>query len=510
MATPTGKVPAGAPGAPAKGALTPRADDFPRWYQDVVARAELADNGPVRGTMVIRPWGYAIWERLQAALDDRIKAAGAENAYFPLFIPEAFLQREAEHVEGFSPELAVVTHGGGKDLDEPVVVRPTSETVINSYFAKWVHSHRDLPLLINQWANVVRWELRPRLFLRTTEFLWQEGHTVHATEAEARAYALQHPARRLRRHDDRTWRPSRCSSGHKTERERFAGAIRTWTCEGMMGDGKALQMGTSHELGQNFARAFEIPFSDTDGAAPDPWQTSWGASTRLIGALIMVHGDDFGASAAAGPRPPPGGRARRARRRRGRGGRAGSLAARARRGGRAGQARRPDRHRLRSALDRLGAEGRAGPESRSGRATWRTATVTIVARHRREKVQVAVDGRGHRGHRDDWLRSPRAAGRGRRLPGRPDRATWTTCPRRSRSARSGSPGCRGRPSARRARPPLADGRAQRPLPPAGRRRFGHRGRSGRHGGRRRPVVLTRPARSRPLVAIIRPLSGLSC
>ena len=188
---PTGKVPGGASGATAKGALTPRADDFPRWYQDVVARAELADNGPVRGTMVIRPWGYAIWERLQAALDERIKAAGAENAYFPLFIPEAFLKLEAEHVEGFSPELAVVTHGGGKELEEPVVVRPTSETVINHYFAKWVHSYRDLPLLINQWANVVRWELRPRLFLRTSEFLWQEGHTAHATEDDARAYALR-------------------------------------------------------------------------------------------------------------------------------------------------------------------------------------------------------------------------------------------------------------------------------------------------------------------------------
>ncbi len=293
MATPTGKVPGRASGAPPKGALTPRADDFPRWYQDVVARAELADNGPVRGTMVIRPWGYAIWERLQAALDERIKAAGAENAYFPLFIPESFLKLEAEHVEGFSPELAVVTHGGGKDLEEPVVVRPTSETVINHYFAKWVHSHRDLPLLINQWANVVRWELRPRLFLRTSEFLWQEGHTVHTTEAEARAYALQILE------DVYVETMTRVAAipvltGHKTERERFAGATRTWTCEGMMGDGKALQMGTSHELGQNFARAFEIRFSDVDGELRYPWQTSWGVSTRLIGALIMAHGDDFG------------------------------------------------------------------------------------------------------------------------------------------------------------------------------------------------------------------------
>jgi prolyl-tRNA synthetase len=280
-------------GGAGKGALTPRQEDFPRWYQEVVARAELADNGPVRGTMVIRPWGYAIWERLQAELDRRIKGAGAENAYFPLFIPEAFLRLESEHVEGFSPELAVVTHGGGRQLEEPVVVRPTSETMINHYFAKWVQSHRDLPMLINQWANVVRWELRPRLFLRTSEFLWQEGHTVHATEADARAYALQI----LRDVYEQTMTDVAAIpvlTGHKTERERFAGAVRTWTCEGMMGDGKALQMGTSHELGQNFARAFGIQFSDAEGAQQYPWQTSWGASTRLIGALIMAHGDDFG------------------------------------------------------------------------------------------------------------------------------------------------------------------------------------------------------------------------
>jgi len=277
----------------AAGSLTSRADDFPRWYQEVVAGAEMAENGPVRGTMVIRPWGYAIWERVQAALDARIKATGAENAYFPLFIPESFLHREAEHVEGFSPELAVVTHGGGKALEEPVVVRPTSETVVNSFFAKWIQSHRDLPLLINQWANVVRWELRPRLFLRTTEFLWQEGHTAHASEAEARAYSL------------RIMRDVYVATmvdvmaipvlvGRKTERERFAGAIRTWTAEAMMGDGKALQMGTSHELGQNFARAFDISYSGPDGTQELPWQTSWGVSSRLIGALIMVHGDDFG------------------------------------------------------------------------------------------------------------------------------------------------------------------------------------------------------------------------
>jgi prolyl-tRNA synthetase len=273
--------------------LTPRSDDFPRWYQDVVARAELADNGPVRGTMVIRPYGYAIWERMQSELDDRIKAAGADNAYFPLFIPESYLRKEAQHVEGFSPELAVVTYGGGKQLDEPIVVRPTSETIINSYFAKWIQSYRDLPMLLNQWCNVVRWELRPRLFLRTTEFLWQEGHTAHATEEDARDYAL-----RILTDVYRAVMVDILAVpvyvGHKTARERFAGAIRTWTCEGMMGDGKALQMGTSHELGQNFARAFEIQYSADTGEQTYVWQTSWGASTRLVGALIMAHGDDLG------------------------------------------------------------------------------------------------------------------------------------------------------------------------------------------------------------------------
>ncbi len=273
--------------------LTPQAVDFPRWYQDVVAKAELADNGPVRGTMVIRPYAYALWERMQAELDRRIKAAGAENAYFPLLIPESYLRREAEHVEGFSPELAVVTHAGGKELEEPVVVRPTSETIINSSFAKWIQSHRDLPLLINQWANVVRWELRPRLFLRTTEFLWQEGHTAHATRADAAAYA-----RRILRDVYEDFMVDVLAipvlTGPKTARERFAGAINTLTCEAMMGDGKALQMGTSHELGQNFARAFDITYSDDTGERVHVWQTSWGVSTRLLGGLIMAHGDDAG------------------------------------------------------------------------------------------------------------------------------------------------------------------------------------------------------------------------
>jgi prolyl-tRNA synthetase len=277
----------------AKGAIVTREEDFPRWYQEVIAGAEMAENGPARGTMVIRPWGYGIWELMQAELDRRIKAAGAENAYFPLFIPESFLKLEAEHVEGFAPELAVVTHGGGKELEEPLVVRPTSETVINSFFSKWVQSHRDLPLLINQWANVVRWELRPRLFLRTTEFLWQEGHTAHATEDDARAYAL-----RILKDVYRETMVDVLSvpvlTGHKTARERFAGATRTWTTEGMMGDGKALQMGTSHELGQNFARPFDITYATAEGTNEFVWQTSWGVSTRLVGALVMGHGDDFG------------------------------------------------------------------------------------------------------------------------------------------------------------------------------------------------------------------------
>jgi prolyl-tRNA synthetase len=273
--------------------LTPQEQDFPRWYQEVIAKAELAENGPVRGTMVIRPWGYAIWERLESAIDQRIKATGARNAYFPLLIPEAFLRREAEHIEGFSPELAVVTHGGGKTLEEPVVVRPTSETIVNSSFARWIASYRDLPLLINQWANVVRWELRPRLLLRTSEFLWQEGHTAHATRAEAHSYAL--------RVLEDVYADAIAEElaipvfrGRKTEAEKFAGAEISWSCEGVMRDGKALQMGTSHELGQNFARAFGIRFSDRDGQLRHVWQTSWGISTRLLGAMIMVHGDDQG------------------------------------------------------------------------------------------------------------------------------------------------------------------------------------------------------------------------
>ncbi|MFJ9031195.1 proline--tRNA ligase [Streptomyces sp. NPDC102274] len=273
--------------------LTPRADDFPRWYQDLITKAELADNGPVRGTMVMRPYGYGLWERMQQELDARIKAAGASNAYFPLFIPQSYLTREAAHVEGFAPELAVVTHGGGKDLEEPVVVRPTSETIVNEYFAKWVRSYRDLPLLINQWANVVRWEMRPRVFLRTTEFLWQEGHTAHATYEDARDYAA-HIHRNVYADFMTEVLGIDVVLGRKTARERFAGAVNTLTLEGMMGDGKALQLGTSHELGQNFARAFHIRYLSKEGTEELVWQTSWGASTRMVGGLIMSHGDDDG------------------------------------------------------------------------------------------------------------------------------------------------------------------------------------------------------------------------
>ncbi len=276
-----------------RSALASQSSDFPRWYQDVVAKAELAENGPVRGTMVIRPYGYAVWERMQEEMNRRIKDAGAQNAYFPLLIPQGYLSREAEHVEGFSPELAVVTHAGGKELEEPIVVRPTSETVVGEYMAKWVSSYRDLPLLLNQWANVVRRELRPRLFLRTSEFLWQEGHTAHADRDDAAAYAA-----RIHREVYERFMTEVLAMpvvrGRKTPRERFAGAINTLTLEGMMRDGKALQMGTSHELGQNFARAFGIRYSSPSGRHELCWTTSWGTSTRMLGGLIMAHGDDAG------------------------------------------------------------------------------------------------------------------------------------------------------------------------------------------------------------------------
>ena len=273
--------------------LASPAEDFPRWYQDVIAKAELADNGPVRGTMVIRPYGYALWEAMQQEVDARIKAAGAQNAYFPMFIPMSYLEKESDHVEGFSPELAIVTHGGGKELEEPAVVRPTSETIINDFFAKWVQSYRDLPLLINQWANVVRWEMRPRVFLRTSEFLWQEGHTAHATQADAAAYALRILTDVYQDFMVNVLAiPVLC--GLKSPAESFPGALRSLCCEAMMRDGKALQMATSHELGQNFSRMFDISYSDQDGNLENVWQTSWGCSTRMVGGLIMAHGDEKG------------------------------------------------------------------------------------------------------------------------------------------------------------------------------------------------------------------------
>ncbi|MDX6432541.1 MAG: prolyl-tRNA synthetase, partial [Streptosporangiaceae bacterium] len=272
--------------------VTPQTEDFSAWYNEVVIRAQLVDRVPVRGTMVIRPYGYRIWELIQADLDGRIKEAGHENACFPMFIPESYLKREAEHVEGFSPELAEVTHAGGKELEEPLVVRPTSETVIGEYMAKWIDSHRDLPLLLNQWANVVRWEMRPRMFLRTTEFLWQEGHTAHADEDDAMRetmWALDAYAGLARELAAMPVVP-----GEKTPGERFAGAVRTYTIEGMMRDGRALQSGTSHYLGTNFAKAFEIQYQDVEGRLTLAHTTSWGMSTRMIGGVIMTHGDDKG------------------------------------------------------------------------------------------------------------------------------------------------------------------------------------------------------------------------
>ncbi len=273
--------------------ITPRSQDFARWYQDVVLQGDLAEPAEVvKGCMVIKPHGYAIWERLQAELDSRFKATGHKNAYFPLLIPESFLKREAEHVEGFSPELAVVTIAGGEPLTERYVIRPTSETIIGHFFARWINSWRDLPLLINQWANVVRWELRTRLFLRTTEFLWQEGHTAHATEAEAHEEAL----RMLDVYADvaENIMAMPVIRGVKTQSEKFAGAVTSYCIEAMMQSGLALQAGTSHELGQNFAKAFDIKFQNKAGSLDFAWQTSWGVSTRLIGGLVMTHSDDKG------------------------------------------------------------------------------------------------------------------------------------------------------------------------------------------------------------------------
>jgi prolyl-tRNA synthetase len=272
--------------------VTPQAEDFSAWYNELVAKAQLVDRGPVKGTMVIRPYGYRLWELLQSELDRRIKDTGHENAYFPLLIPESYLRREAEHVEGFAPELAVVTHAGGKELEEPLVIRPTSETVIGDMMARWISSYRDLPLLLNQWANVVRWEMRPRMFLRTTEFLWQEGHTAHVTAADAITETML--ALDLYAEVARDVAALAVVPGEKTPGERFAGAVQTFTIESMMRDGKALQAGTSHYMATNFARAFGIQYTSESGQLELCHTTSWGMSTRMIGAIIMAHGDDKG------------------------------------------------------------------------------------------------------------------------------------------------------------------------------------------------------------------------
>ncbi len=272
--------------------ITPRGEDYARWYTDVVQRADLADYSPVKGCMVIKPYGYSLWEAVRDGLDRRFKETGHQNAYFPLFIPMSFLQKEAEHVEGFAPELAIVTHGGGKELEEPLVVRPTSETIIGHMYAQWIRSYRDLPVLINQWCNVVRWEMRTRLFLRTTEFLWQEGHTAHATYEEAEAETVQ----MLNIYADFAINDAAIPviRGVKSLREKFAGADKSYTIEAMMGDKKALQSGTSHNLGQNFAKAFDIKYLDRSNQLQHCWTTSWGLSTRMVGAIVMTHGDDQG------------------------------------------------------------------------------------------------------------------------------------------------------------------------------------------------------------------------
>lgn len=273
-------------------ALPTQAEDFSAWYNELVYKADLVDLGPVRGAFVIKPYGYALWEHIQRELDAMFKATGHENLYFPMLIPMSYFQREAQHVEGFSPELAVVTHAGGSELEEALAIRPTSETIIGELYAKWVQSYRDLPLLYNQWCNVVRWEMRTRPFLRTSEFLWQEGHTAHATEAEARAEVRTMLDVYARLAEEYAAVP--VIKGEKTEGERFAGAVETLTIEAMMRDGKALQSGTSHYLGQNFAKAFNITFNDVDNQQAFAHTTSWGLSTRMIGAIIMSHGDDQG------------------------------------------------------------------------------------------------------------------------------------------------------------------------------------------------------------------------
>lgn len=272
--------------------ITPRSTDYSQWYLDIIASADLAEYGPAKGTMIIKPLGYSLWEKTQSWLDKNFKDIGVQNVYFPLLIPERLLKKEENHVEGFSPEVAVVTYAGGEKLEEALIVRPTSETIMYESFARWIHSHRDLPLLINQWANVVRWEMRPRLFLRTTEFLWQEGHTAHSTHDEADAWAKM--ILDLYAKFAREVMAIPVIAGAKTESEKFAGALKTYCLEAMMQDGKALQFATSHNLGQNFAKAFDIQFTNKENVGAYVWQTSWGLSTRTIGGLIMVHSDDKG------------------------------------------------------------------------------------------------------------------------------------------------------------------------------------------------------------------------
>jgi prolyl-tRNA synthetase len=272
--------------------LTDKDDDFSKWYNEIVRKAELADYGPVRGTMIIRPYGYALWENIQKLLDARFKEVDVENAYFPLLIPKSFLEREAEHVEGFAPEVAWVTRGGGEELEEPLAIRPTSETIIGHTYARWIQSYRDLPVLINLWNNVMRWEKRTNLFLRTSEFLWQEGHSAHRSidDAEERTMMMLETYRALAEED----LALPVVVGRKSENEKFAGALRTYSIEALMSDGKALQAGTSHNLGENFARSFDIQYLDSDGQRKYCATVSWGASTRLIGGLIMTHGDNSG------------------------------------------------------------------------------------------------------------------------------------------------------------------------------------------------------------------------
>jgi prolyl-tRNA synthetase len=380
--------------------LPSQVEDFPAWYVEVVKRAELAEHGPAKGSMIIKPHGYAMWELMQRALDDRFKATGHENFYFPLLIPMSLLEKEAEHVEGFAPQVAVVTHGGGEKLEEPLAIRPTSEAIIWSTYKRWIQSYRDLPLLYNQWGNVLRWEMRTRLFLRTSEFLWQEGHTAHATAEEAIAEARQMLDVYREVAEDVLAIP--VFTGRKSPGERFPGAVDTLCIEGLMRDAKALQCGTSHFLGQNFAKAYDVTFLNADGEQEHAWATSWGFSARMVGATIMAHGDD------AGLRLPPAvapvqvaivpiyrsdeERADGPRRRR-------EAARRPRTGRRARPARRPRPAPARLQVRRVGAQGRPGPDrARPSRRGGRS--VVLASRLGGEKQEVAlgevVDGMADR------------------------------------------------------------------------------------------------------------------